>query len=654
MAQVTSGTVKSDTQWYSTFYVSWKRTSYSVENNESTISWEAGLITTSGAYWQTNAVKINSIYINGDKVLGDKTYSNISGNGTHKLASGTKTIKHNNDGSKSFSISISGWLYDTGSPSGSGTFELPTIPRESSVTATDGNIGSSISITISKKVSSHTHTLTYQFGTETGTIATKTSATTVGFTLPTSFYAQIPNDKTGYGSIFCTTYSGSTQIGDTQSTTFYATASESLCKPTISLTAVDSNETTKALTGDANKFIKYFSTASVTLTATAKNSASIKSRKITCGDGKSSTSTNATFKNVESADFTGNTTDSRGYSASVTLNKTLIDYVKLTCNVNVYRPEPTTGEVALKINGNYFNGTFGSVTNTITLRYRYKESTSSTWGDWISVTATKSNNTYSYSKSLGTTFDYTKSYNFQVNSYDKLMNLTISPTVSQGIPVFDWGESDFNFNVPVLDKYNTKINNGLAVYSGSNIDPNETIESLILTKHDNAPISTEFWHIETKFYSSKSTSSNRSQIAYPYRYGNRGVWVRVYYNGSWTNWSCVNNGASLYSNASGTTGTLTLSETSANFSYLEIYVGKDDDSGKWSVRVFDPDGKKAQIGISYTNGTVNQVIGKTVTISGTSITQNTEAYFNIDLSSTKVVAAGGQTTLKIFKVVGYR
>ena len=67
MAQVTSGTVKSNTLWYSTFYVSWSRTGYSVEKNTSTISWEAGLITTNGVYWLSNAVKINSIYINGTK-----------------------------------------------------------------------------------------------------------------------------------------------------------------------------------------------------------------------------------------------------------------------------------------------------------------------------------------------------------------------------------------------------------------------------------------------------------------------------------------------------------------------------------------------------------------------------------------------------------
>lgn len=134
MAQVTSGIVKSNTMDYTTFYVSWNRTSYDASKNESYISWEAGVMITNGYYWLTNAIKINSIYINGSLVLSNQTYSNVSGNGTHKLASGSTTIKHNDDGNKSFGISISGWLYDTGSPSGSGTFELVQIPRYATCT----------------------------------------------------------------------------------------------------------------------------------------------------------------------------------------------------------------------------------------------------------------------------------------------------------------------------------------------------------------------------------------------------------------------------------------------------------------------------------------------------------------------------------------
>ena len=48
----------------------------------------------------------------------------------------------------------------------------------------------------------------------------------------------------------------------------------------------------------------------------------------------------------------------------------------------------------------------------------------------------------------------------------------------------------------------------------------------------------------------------------------------------------------LYNNASGTTGTVTLSETSANFSYIEIYFAKDLSNNLSCVRVFSPNGKK--------------------------------------------------------------
>ena len=70
---------------------------------------------------------------------------------------------------------------------------LTTIPRASSVTCADGNIGSSTTININRASSNFTHTLKYSFGTLSGTIVTKTSETSIGWTIPTSFYAQIPN-----------------------------------------------------------------------------------------------------------------------------------------------------------------------------------------------------------------------------------------------------------------------------------------------------------------------------------------------------------------------------------------------------------------------------------------------------------------------------
>lgn len=50
----------------------------------------------------------------------------------------------------------------------------------------------------------------------------------------------------------------------------------------------------------------------------------------------------------------------------------------------------------------------------------------------------------------------------------------------------------------------------------------------------------EFYYIETMFYSSKSTTSNRAQIAYGYR--KEAMAYRYYYNGTWSDWSIEEEG----------------------------------------------------------------------------------------------------------------
>lgn len=124
-----SGRVLSDTKKTSTFYLDWQVASQSVEGNYTVVNWQTGLKITGGDLWYSNAVKINSAVINGSTVQSTTKYSNIKNTGEHQLANGSTTIYHNSDGTKSFSASISGWLYSYGNTSGSGSFDLPTIPR---------------------------------------------------------------------------------------------------------------------------------------------------------------------------------------------------------------------------------------------------------------------------------------------------------------------------------------------------------------------------------------------------------------------------------------------------------------------------------------------------------------------------------------------
>lgn len=448
----TSGIVKTNVKYGSYFWVKWEISgSQDIANNRTTIAWSCGLHPEEQYY--TNAVKMNAVTINGTQVYSGGTYSDITDYKDRTFASGTLTIPHNSDGSKNFTISaVSGWIYGNGDYYGEAkSFTLPTIPRASSVSCSTANIGSKATITINRASTSFTHTLTYSFGSLSGTIATKTSNTNISWTIPTTFYGQIPNAKSGKGTITCQTYNGSTLIGS-KSTSFTATVSESASKPTLSPTVSDSNSTTTALTGDSSKFIKYYSKASVATGAQARNSATLKSQKITCG-AKSITSASGTINAVESGSFIFRATDSRGYTTTQTVKKTLIDYIKLTCSLNAGAPT-TAGVATLKISGNYWNGNFGKVANTLTVQYRYKAQ-GGNYGSWTTVSATKSNNTYSATATISG-LNYQTTYVFQARAIDKLATKNTNEQTRRTTPVFDWSKNDFNVN-GTLKVNNTNI-----------------------------------------------------------------------------------------------------------------------------------------------------------------------------------------------------
>lgn len=387
-------------------------------------------------------------YINGNWV---GSLSSVGKNSFNYIGSRQETVNHNADGTgtANYNASFSFPWSNLKDASLSGSITLPTIPRASSVTATDANVESATSINISRASTSFKHTLTYSFEGLTGTIA-ENVATSYGWTIPTSFYNKLTNKKNATCTITCKTYNGSTLIGS-KTTTFKVSVNEETNKPTVGATIIDSNSTTVALTGSSSKLVKYFSNAQVTMSATAKNGASIVSKSIVCGDGKSLTDS-GTINNVESGTFVITATDSRGISNSTTITLDMKDYINLSVNANFYRTQPTNNTIALEYNGNYFNQSFGSQNNTLGLKYRYKLSTSSTWSSYTNLTPTKSGNTYSNGSSalvLGTIFDYTKEYDFELVASDKLQTITYATKVTQGIPVFDWGKEDFQFNVPV-------------------------------------------------------------------------------------------------------------------------------------------------------------------------------------------------------------
>lgn len=358
-------------------------------------------------------------------------------------------VAHNDNGTGT--CSISGWCYAPDGTSLSGqkveggaTVTLDTIARKSSVTCADGNIGSATTININRQANSFKHTIKYDFSGLTGTIATKTSETSVGWVIPTSFYAKIPNAKSGKGTITCETYSGDTLVG-TSDCTFNAFVINS--EPEVSATIEDANATTIALTGDKNKLIKYFSNAKVIITATAKNSATIKSQKVVCKDGKSAATAISTLNNVESEKFVISATDSRGLSTSIDVNKTLVNYIKLAITeATLTRPSTISNVIKAEIKGNYYNGNFGVADNTLNVKWRYRLSGATEWGTYNEIEVTITNNTFNKTLELGTDFDYKQAYEFEIVATDKLRTYTINRLVTSGMPIVDIGEKDVRIN----------------------------------------------------------------------------------------------------------------------------------------------------------------------------------------------------------------
>lgn len=356
------------------------------------------------------------------------------------------TISHLNNGKKSIVITFSfNGKLDSYYPNGtiSKTVELPTIARKSSVTCADGNIGSATTININRASSTFTHTLEYNFLGLTGTIATKTSSTSIGWTIPTSFYAKIPNANSGKGTITCSTYSGNTLIG-TSTCTFNAFVVNS--NPTISGTVEDTNTSAIQATGNKNKLIRYISNAKVVITATAKNSATISSVKVVNGSQTKTTST-STINSVDSGTFSLSCVDSRGLSASATITKTLVEYIKpVITGVILNRPSTTSNTINASVQGLCFNGNFGIGNNTFELKWRYKKSTETTWGSYTVVTATRTGNNFNFSGELGKNFSYTEAFNFEFVLSDYFMSNTYSATVTRGLPIIDIGKDDINVN----------------------------------------------------------------------------------------------------------------------------------------------------------------------------------------------------------------
>lgn len=447
-----SGIVKTNTVYDSYFWVKWELAGQDIAGNKSTISWSCGI--TPGHKFYSNAVKMSAVTINGSQMYAGGTYSNITDYKERTLASGTLTIAHDSDGSKTFTVAAfsgqvwkdSGYLTATAAAQ---SFALPTIPRATVPVIGAVVMGQTVTIGLPRAVSSFTHTLTYTFGSASGTIAEGAGAE-AQWAVPYDLAAQIPNNASGTGTLTCKTYSGSTLIG-TQSVNFTATVpSNSTTQPSDTLAVSPVSSLAAPFNG---LYIQGRTKAKITHTASGKYGATIKSYAATV-DGQTYTGqapTTDILATPGTLTITGTATDSRGIIGTALASIAVLAYTPPSVERNTSTDalvcaralangtlddDGTSLYVACSRKFSALNGNNGAL-----VQVRYKAE-SGEWSDWVTfLSESTSGNNYA-GVIAGITLAVEFPYAIELRAVDKLGESggTLSFAVPTSEATVDLGE----------------------------------------------------------------------------------------------------------------------------------------------------------------------------------------------------------------------
>lgn len=459
-----SGSVSTNTGMDGRYYqLSWTATQ-SIANNTSTISWTLKAVG-AGTMWEAE----RTVYVNID---GASVYSKTDYveryAGTVKT--GTTTISHNSDGTKSFTVSLGAAVYYSNvTCTGSATFTLDTIARASGLSVSNGTLGTAQTITADRKSSSFTHTLQWSCGSYSGTIATKSTATSWSFTPALKLANGAPNGTSVYCTFTLTTYNGTTLIGSVSKSVWHTIPTS--VKPSVSSVAIsDGNGYADTYGG----YIQGQSTLHIVVTAAGAYSSTIKSYS-TSANGSTYTSSDFTtgaLKSSGSMRIKTTVTDSRGRTATKTSSVTILPYsVPKITSLMVHRCDSDGTE---NDRGTYAKVSFVySVTslsdqNQNTAVLKYKKSSNTTWS-----TAKISPTSYNMDSSVIIPADDAYSYDILLAVTDSFTTSSVQTTVSTGYCLY---------HIPATGRGITF--GGVAESDGFNVKMDSTFENPLTAKAD--------------------------------------------------------------------------------------------------------------------------------------------------------------------------
>lgn len=552
----TSGSRSVTVTAYDTLRFSWEQDGQSIASNSTTIRWTLELISGEYGRIESTVSKAWSVTVNGNTYSGANTVG-IGNNTTKKLASGVTTIPHNADGTKSFAYSFSqtfGIVFNgtsIGTITGSSTGTLNTIPRATTPTlsASSVDMGSAVTISLPRASSGFTHDLAYSFGGAAYVSIAAGVATSYSWTVP-DLVSSIPNAASGTMTVRCITKNGSTTIG-TKTVTLTAKVPASVV-PVISSVAV--TEATAGLAAQFGAYIQSKSKLAVVITAAGAKGSTVKSYKTTL-QGATHTAasfTSAVLTAAGTLDLVTTVTDSRGRTATKVTSISVLAYTAPQVQTfAAYRytasgeADPTGEYVGLRIKYSVPSLNGG---NTAAMKVEYKQTTATSYSSLLTGSALSMDTT---AQPTSQTLSGDSAWDLRITVTDYFgASTTYSTLLPTAAVVLDFKADGtgvafgkvaeranaVEFARSLYDRFDTLIGNGLARYTGSAanaIDPDTTLDHLIVTDK-NTPTEA-FYYVQTFFYSSKATTTNRAQLAVPYS-SSGSLFSRTYVAGAWTEW----------------------------------------------------------------------------------------------------------------------
>ena len=384
--------------------------------------------------------------------------------------------------------------------------------------------------------------------------------------------------------------------------------------------------------------------------------------------------------------------DSRQLLTPAYLDLSIIPYSAPTLQISLARKNNFENETYINASGNYSQVLVSNVAkNSIqSVQYRYKESTAQSYGSWTSLTLS-SNTGGSYRVNQATiSLDNTKAYDFEIKVTDKQTSTITTGRINVGEPTM-FLSVDGTLEVT---KFKGNVETGSLLATSANLAPiivrrtGNPYASAIRFENSNGMLGgigftgdangrLQRWNkdfntsyevidrsvVKAAVSAKSHTDYNNNQTFIP-TMNFLTYWNGAYNSSGNSNLTYAHQGTiqckptNLYNSATGTTGTITLSQTCANFTYLEIQAKHSSgNAGYYTTRVYSPNNKIVDISDNTTD-VDNWIVlhSALVKFSGTSMTRVRSAGLAMNITNQDLWNGGYSTAheIVIYRIDGYK